>query len=201
MSGYAAICRAESCGSKTLVTTLSEMLSVCLAAAAAVAGFEPTCNLGNLTTVPGSSPAVPYVPRGNFSLCTAQGTNTGRVLPGGLVVPPNTPLAPGSCWATPDCNSTDLLCSNTVTTRRCVCDEATGMDACEQFCRCGLTPCAVCRRCFLSMQQVADAQQSVTNATAVAEAFKTACMAGGRTLETCRCVRVLIRLLHVQHLL
>jgi hypothetical protein len=67
-----------------------------------------------------------------------------------------------------------------------VCDEATGMDTCEQLGRCGPTPCAICRRCFVAMQQVADSQKAVTNATAVAEAFKTACVAGGRTLEACR---------------
>lgn len=150
------------------------------------AGFEPTCNLGNSTTVPGSSPAAPYVPRGNLSLCAAQGTNTGRVIPGGLVVPAGTNLTAGACRTTPDCNSTDLMCSFTSTNRRCVCNEATGIDACEEIGSCGPTPCAICKRCFVAMQGVAVSQQSVTNATAVALAVKTACLSAGRSLETCR---------------
>lgn len=172
----------------TLPTKCASLLPVFTGFHDCVAGFEPTCNLGNLTTVPGSSPAVLYVPKGNFSLCSAQGTNTGRIIPGGLVVAANRPLSLDQCRTTPDCNSTDLMCTFTTTTRRCVCDETTGVDSCEELGACGPTPCAIYKRCFLAMQAVADSQKYVTNSTAVAQAFRTGCVAGGRTLEACRYV-------------
>jgi hypothetical protein len=178
---------------------MNPILWLCFAALlCCCAGFEATCNLGNLTNVPGSSPAVPYVPRGNFSLRTVQGTNTGRILPGGLVVAPNAqgvaPLSPGLCRTSPDCNSTDLMCTSTNTTRRCVCDETTGVDRCEDLGSCGPTPYTTCRRCFVAMQAFAQQQQSETSAAAVADAFKARCVAGGRSLEACRYVPS-----HAQH--
>ena len=94
----------------------------------------------------------------------------------------------GRCFLSEDCRSADLMCSMSgATETACTC--ADGVDDCRDVGRCVPTPCKGCSNCLAEWRLFAGANLNRMDPVMVAEAFKTACDASGRSPAACSAVK------------